>query len=100
LRGLEWGFLKRFWGLTIIWKKFRKPYFGKKGGLGFSLPKGLVVKIPQLKAGDWIKTVAPTVKGGGGGRADFAQAGGKDSSKIEEAKQKAKNYLEEKLSNG
>jgi len=46
-----------------------------------------------IKAGDWIKTVAPTVKGGGGGRADFAQAGGKDSSKIEEAKQKAKNLF-------
>ncbi|NOZ90836.1 MAG: hypothetical protein GXO60_06100, partial [Epsilonproteobacteria bacterium] len=35
--------------------------------------------------------------GGGGGRPDFAQAGGKDASKIGEAKEKALGYLEEKL---
>jgi len=47
----------------------------------------------KLKAGDWIKAVAPIVGGGGGGRPDFAQAGGKDASKIEEAKTKAMEYL-------
>ena len=36
------------------------------------------IKGVSLKAGDWIKNIAPIVKGGGGGRADFAQAGGKD----------------------
>jgi alanyl-tRNA synthetase len=35
--------------------------------------------------------------GGGGGRPDFAQAGGKDASKIAEAKEKALAYLQENL---
>ena len=55
------------------------------------------VKNADLKAGDWIKTVAPIVGGGGGGRPDFAQAGGKDPSKIAEAKTKALEYIKEKL---
>jgi len=46
----------------------------------------------DLKAGEWVKEVAPVVGGGGGGRADFAQAGGKDPSKIEEAKSAALAY--------
>ncbi|WP_072679801.1 alanine--tRNA ligase [Arcobacter sp. LA11] len=46
-------------------------------------------KNTSIKAGDWIKNVAPVVGGGGGGRPDFAQAGGKDVSKIEDAKQTA-----------
>ena len=36
-------------------------------------------------AGNWIKKVAPVVGGGGGGKPDMAQAGGKDPSKISEA---------------
>ena len=37
------------------------------------------------KAGDLIRDVAKVVGGGGGGRPDFAQAGGKDASKIDAA---------------
>ncbi|MCP4039812.1 MAG: alanine--tRNA ligase, partial [bacterium] len=37
------------------------------------------------KAGDLIREVAGIVGGGGGGRPDFAQAGGKDGSKIDAA---------------
>ena len=44
------------------------------------------IKNAPLKAGAWIKEIAPIVGGGGGGRDDFAQAGGKDASKIDEAK--------------
>ncbi|MEA3354416.1 MAG: alanine--tRNA ligase [Campylobacterota bacterium] len=55
------------------------------------------VKNADIKAGDWIKAVAPIVGGGGGGRPDFAQAGGKDASKIKEAKEFAMNFLKEKL---
>ena len=44
----------------------------------------------DIKAGNFIKEIAPIVQGGGGGRADFAQAGGKDTSKIDEALNKAK----------
>ncbi len=54
-------------------------------------------KNTPIKAGDWIKAVAPIVGGGGGGRADFAQAGGKEPSKIPEAKKKALEYLKENL---
>jgi len=48
----------------------------------------------DINAGDWIKKIAPIVGGGGGGRADFAQAGGKDASKIDSAIKEAKKYLE------
>jgi len=58
-----------------------------------------VKNISNLKAGDWIKTIAPIVGGGGGGRADFAQAGGKDISKIDEAKIKALKFAEDKIKN-
>ncbi len=51
----------------------------------------------DINAGDWIKQVAPVVGGGGGGRPDFAQAGGKDISKIDAAIKVAKEYIEEKL---
>ncbi len=40
------------------------------------------------KAGDLIRDVAKVVGGGGGGRPDFAQAGGRDPAKIEEALQR------------
>jgi alanyl-tRNA synthetase len=50
-----------------------------------------------IKAGAWIKTIAPLLGGGGGGRDDFAQAGGKDASKIDEAIKESKKYLEENL---
>ncbi len=56
------------------------------------------VKGAGIKAGEWIKKVAPIVGGGGGGRDDFAQAGGKDLSKIEEAKKVAMEFAKEALS--
>jgi alanyl-tRNA synthetase len=51
----------------------------------------------SIKAGDWIKAIAPIVGGGGGGRPDFAQAGGKDASKIEDAKAEALQYAKDNL---
>ena len=51
----------------------------------------------DVNAGDWIKQVAPVVGGGGGGRPDFAQAGGKDVSKIDAAIKAANEYLEGKI---
>jgi len=40
---------------------------------------------PRFKAGQLIKEIAAVVGGSGGGRPDFAQAGGTDSSKLAEA---------------
>ncbi|MFV0561453.1 alanine--tRNA ligase [Malaciobacter mytili] len=54
-------------------------------------------KNTNIKAGEWIKNIAPIVGGGGGGRPDFAQAGGKDVTKVEEAKQKALEFVKANL---
>jgi alanyl-tRNA synthetase len=56
------------------------------------------VKDANAKAGDWIKKIAPILGGGGGGRPDFAQAGGKDASKLPEAKVEALKFITEALS--
>ncbi len=49
-----------------------------------------------LKAGDLIKEIAPLVGGGGGGRPDMAQAGGKNPGGIDEALAAAKTWIESK----
>ena len=56
------------------------------------------VKDASAKAGDWIKKIAPILGGGGGGRPDFAQAGGKDKTKLPEAKEEALKFITEALS--
>ena len=50
-----------------------------------------------LKAGDIVKNIAPIVGGGGGGRPQMAQAGGKDPAKIDEALSTAIEIIKEKL---
>jgi len=50
-----------------------------------------------IKAGDIVKQIAPIVGGGGGGRPQMAQAGGKDPSKIGEALDKAIEIIKTKL---
>jgi alanyl-tRNA synthetase len=50
-----------------------------------------------VKAGDIVKEIAPIVGGGGGGRPNMAQAGGKNASKLDEALGKAKAMIAEKL---
>ncbi len=50
-----------------------------------------------LNAGELVKTVAQVVGGGGGGRPTLAQAGGKDASRLNEALEKVKTYVEDKL---
>ena len=51
-----------------------------------------------LKAGDIVKTIAPIVGGGGGGRPQMAQAGGKNPEKIGAALQAAREFILTKLS--
>jgi alanyl-tRNA synthetase len=52
------------------------------------ITKDLVEK--GLSAGNWVRDVAPVVGGGGGGKPDLAQAGGKHPEKLNEALAKAK----------
>ncbi len=51
-----------------------------------------------LKAGDIIKQIAPIVGGGGGGRPQMAQAGGKDPAQLDAALEKAGALIETRLS--
>ena len=55
------------------------------------------VKGVAIDAGKWVKQIAPIVGGGGGGRSDFAQAGGKEPAKINEAIEAAVAYAKEAL---
>jgi len=45
-----------------------------------------------LKAGDWVKEAAKVAGGGGGGRPQMAQAGGKDPSKLQDALAKGREF--------
>jgi alanyl-tRNA synthetase len=51
----------------------------------------------KVPAGQVVKQLAPIVGGGGGGRPDFAEAGGKDPSKIAEMLAAAKGVVEKML---
>jgi alanyl-tRNA synthetase len=47
----------------------------------------------RVQAGSLVKALAPIIGGGGGGRPDFAEAGGKDPSKIDELLSRAPETL-------
>ena len=53
-----------------------------------------------LRAGDIVKEIAPIVDGGGGGKPEMAQAGGKKPEKIEDALAKAAEFIKNKLGDG
>ena len=52
----------------------------------------------KIKAGDLIKPIAEQVGGKGGGRPDFAQAGGNDPSKLDSALESVSAWIAERLS--
>ncbi len=54
---------------------------GEKAALAVAIGKGLGTRV---KAGDLVRELAPIIGGGGGGKADFAQAGGKNPSALPE----------------
>ena len=53
--------------------------------------------ISKVKAGEIVKVAAQVAGGNGGGRPDFAQAGGKDGNTVKEAVDKAFEFVNEKL---
>ncbi|PAF42973.1 alanine--tRNA ligase [Helicobacter sp. 11S03491-1] len=55
------------------------------------------VKNAPINAGEWVKKTAQILDGGGGGREDFATAGGKNISKLADALEFAKKFLKQKL---
>jgi alanyl-tRNA synthetase len=57
-----------------------------------------LIKEKQLQAGKFIGAIAKICGGGGGGRPNLAQAGGRDASKLGEALDSAKQQLIEGLS--
>ena len=61
----------------------------------FGVTPDLTKKIP---AGQVVKQLAPIVGGGGGGRPDFAEAGGKDASKIKDLLAASRTLVEKMLS--
>jgi alanyl-tRNA synthetase len=50
-----------------------------------------------VRAGDWVRDVAQVVGGGGGGKPDMAQAGGKQPERLPEAIELAKTKIREML---
>jgi alanyl-tRNA synthetase len=54
----------------------------------------------KVKAGELVKKLSAIVGGGGGGRPDFAQAGGKDPEKLPEALAYAREAVREQLGAG
>jgi alanyl-tRNA synthetase len=54
--------------------------------------------VPKVHAGQLVKQLAPIVGGSGGGRPDFAEAGGKDSAKIADALAEGRRLVETLLS--
>lgn len=68
-------------------------------GTGSGQKANLVVAVTNdkikagVKAGDLIKSIASNIKGGGGGRPNMAQAGGKDPSGLDKAMKAAVEWL-------
>ncbi|MFQ3580345.1 MAG: alanine--tRNA ligase [Chloracidobacterium sp.] len=68
---------------------------GLRGGEKVSLAVRVADALTnQLKAGHIVRELATIVGGGGGGRADFAEAGGKDPAKLTDALQAAPTIVE------
>lgn len=60
-----------------------------------AVPEALIAK--GLRAGDWVREVAKVAGGGGGGKPDRAQAGGKDPAKLDAALEAGRAFAAAKL---
>ncbi len=67
---------------------------GGKASLVAAVTKNLTKRV---NAGQIVGEIAPIVGGGGGGRADMAQAGGKDPSRLSQALEKAEEIVKQGL---
>jgi len=85
-----------------VQSKLGQPSVVVLGG-EFAGKAGLVALVSKdalergVSAGSIIREIAPIVDGGGGGRDDMAQAGGKDPSKLDEALAAARAAVEREL---
>jgi alanyl-tRNA synthetase len=71
---------------------------GSDGGGKVSLAAGVTADLTsRISAGNIVSKLAPLVGGGGGGRADMAQAGGKDVEKLPDAMKQAVDIVAELL---
>lgn len=64
---------------------------GEKANLLVAVSDATIKK--GIKAGDLIKAIAPKINGGGGGRPNMAQAGGKNPAGLQDAISTAKDWL-------
>jgi alanyl-tRNA synthetase len=69
--------------------------FGGKAGLVSLATKDVAGR--GFSAGSLIREIAPLIGGGGGGRDEMAQAGGRDPAKLDEALAAAKAAVEREL---
>jgi alanyl-tRNA synthetase len=68
---------------------------GEKVAFLAAVPQPLIDR--GLSAGDWVRQAAQVAGGGGGGRPDMAQAGGKNPAKLPEALEAARKFAQQKL---
>ena len=73
--------------------------FGLAEGDKVTLLSGVTDDLIQkgLKAGDIVKEIAPLIGGAGGGRPQMAQAGGKKPENIQQALDRAVDFIKQKL---
>ncbi|MEK6702030.1 MAG: alanine--tRNA ligase, partial [Planctomycetota bacterium] len=67
-----------------------EPAGGEPGKVAMIAQVPAAIQLKGLKAGDWIRESAAVVGGKGGGKADQAQGGGTDTTKVREALAHAK----------
>ena len=77
------------------WRCCWRPRSTAKSSLLAAVTKDLIAK--GVEAGDCVRDAAKAVGGGGGGRPDLAEAGGKDPAKIGEALAAAAAYYRNSL---
>ena len=68
-----------------------------EGRVLWAVKAGKEASSKGAHSGNLIRELAKTTGGGGGGKPDFAQAGGKDATKIDDALAMAKQVLQEQL---